>query len=138
MSYEFDQASEIHCIFGGNGITADGTFAAVVNSDTAKGRSLTAIASLPAAKAWNAITVSWSDSPDNSTFTAVDSSLVVTPLPADLTATTSVIWSAYVGKQKYAKCALTVTGGTSYDLVYVNGNLRAGPAFQEAISGIEG
>lgn len=138
MSYDFDQASEIVAIFGGNGVTADGTFAASVNSDNAKGRSLTAIASLPAAKAWSAIAWSWSDSPDGSTWTAVDSSLIVTPLPSDQSATTSVAWSAYVGKQKYVKAGVTVTGGSSADIVYINGYLKAGPAFQEAISGIEG
>lgn len=138
MSYDFDSASNSLPVSGGSAITADGTYAAVVNSSSYDGRSISAFASIPSAKAYSAVSWKWQESSDNSNWTDVDAGQVMTPLPSSLSGTSKVFHSGCISKLQYVKVGVTVSGGSTYDLVYVLGHLDSRPAFQDAITGVEG
>ena len=155
MSYDYDRVSDVFPCFGANGLTADGThFAqAVLPADggnsgvtpNAPGgyKSITALASLPAAAAYSAVSWVWQDSPDNSTWTNIDASLVVTPMPSStstpsLSSTAQAFMTGTITKQPYVRVAISVSGGSTADIIYLLGYPSDAPAFQNAIVGFEG
>lgn len=141
MSFDYDAASEMLPVVGtAAGATDDGTsFTASLNSDTYRYKSCTFVAVIVTAVAYSAVSWVVQDSPDGTTWTAVDPSLLVIPLPSDLTQTSRVFHCGYVGKQKYVKAALndgSSTGGGQVTAI-LTGPYDA-PTFQSAITGIEG
>ena len=131
---DYDLASNILPIAGtADDQTEDGTaFTAVINCDTYyEYGSLTFLAVVASAIAYSAATWVVKDSPDNSTWTDVDSSLLVNPKPADQAQTSKVHHIGYMGKQKYVKAAF-VSGSPTGQVTALLGHPMHRPVFRDA------
>lgn len=83
--------------------------------DTLGWKALQFMANLTTAIAYNTAGLAWAmqESDDNSTFTAVDPSLVLFDLPLDPTVTSQVFHGSYIGKKEYVKAAFQGGGVTT-------------------------
>lgn len=131
---DYDLASNILPLAGtADDQTEDGTaFTAVINLDTYYDYgSLTFIAAVATAVAYSAASWVVKDSPDNSTWTDVDPSLLVEPKPADESLTSKVHHIGYLGKEKYVKAAF-ISGSPTGQVTAILGHPQHRPVFRDA------
>lgn len=118
--------------------SASEAYTAVVDSDTYAGwKSCTFVAFNETAVAYSAASWDVEDSPNNSDWSNVDSSLLINPLPADTSTTAKVFQIGYVGKQRYVRAAFS-SGSVPWQVLVILGHPSEAPLFQSDVAGIEG
>lgn len=95
-------------------------------------KSLVFLAVISGAVQYGAVSWQLQDSPDGTTWTAVDSSLVLFTLPKDPTNTSKVFHCGYIGKQRYVKAAFTSGGAETGQITALLGHGMSKPVWQSA------
>ena len=135
---DYDRYSDTLPVLGSAaGVAMDGAhFTPAIDTSAYGWKSLTFLASISGAVQYGAVSWQLQDSPDNSTWTAVDASLVLFTLPKDPTTTSKVFHCGYIGKQRYVKAAFTSGGAETGQLTGLLGHSVSGPIWQNAYADI--
>lgn len=139
MSADYDLASNIYLLQGTlDDQTEDGTFfTGAIDTNAINGRSVTFIAGVATAIQYSAAAWVVKESNDNSTWTDVDVSNLIQPLPADLTTTSKWHHIGYVGKMRYVKAAFN-SGGPTGQVTAIIGHPISMPVLNPWPTGWEG
>ena len=117
------------------GVDMDGTdFTPVIDTAAYGGKSLTFLANVSGAVEYGDVSWQLEDSDDNSTYAAVDASLVLFRLPKDPTNTSKVFHAGYIGKKRYVKAAFTSGGAETEQITAPLGHGMSKPVFQDGAS----
>jgi hypothetical protein len=131
---DYDRYSDTLPVLGtAAGVDMDGAhFTPAIDTALYGWKSLTFVASISGAVQYGAVSWQLQDSPDNSTWTAVDASLVLFTVPL-VTSTTSQVFSCgYIGKQEHVKAAFTSGGAETGQITALLGHGMSQPIWQNA------
>lgn len=123
---DYDLYSDVKPVLGTNaGVAFNGVASLTPSIDTQYAKSVTAIAVTTTAIAWNDMTLSFTDSDDNVTFSPVDAEQVLFRKPINGAATSRVFHAGYIGKKRYVRAVGETTLGTELgQITLVLGQLR--------------
>jgi hypothetical protein len=130
---DYDRYSDTLPVLGTAGVAMDGAhFTPSIDTALYGWKSLTFVASISATAEYSAVSWQLQDSPDGSTWTAVDPSLVLFTLPATPSNTSQVFHAGYIGKREYVKAAFTAGGAQTGQITALLGHGMSQPVWQNA------
>ena len=131
MSFEYERASRQKPVLGtAAGVAMDGAhYTAVIDSNTHGCKAITFVANISALVAYEDTSWTIKESDDDSTYTDVDSTQVVYPMPADGSVTSKVFHAGSVSKKRYVKAAFTSGGSETGQITALLEHPLSAPIF---------